>query len=186
MAEPDEKQRTFLGVGLDRPTRDLLAAHLDEHLPGRMPGRSVPPANWHITVRFLGWTRRDQVDRVVYEVSERISLRPFSLRFGGLGAFPRPRRASVLWLGLASGAEQLEGLARACEDAAVAVGFTPEDRPFHPHLTLARIRPPSNVETLVDGFPPFDVRLEVAEVTLFRSHLGRGGARYEALEHIAL
>lgn len=186
MGEPEKKQRTFLGIGLDDDTRHLLAAHLDKHLAGGMPGKAVPPTNWHITVRFLGWARSDEIDRVAHEVTERLPAGSFSVRFGGLGAFPRPRRASVLWLGIAHGAEPLERLAEACEEAAVAAGFTSEDRPFHPHLTLARIRPPSNVETLAKAFPAFEVRMPVAEVTLFRSHLGRGGARYEPLERIAL
>ncbi len=66
---------------------------------------------------------------------------PFSLRLTGLGAFPRPGAATVLWVGVEDATGAVERLAAQCEQAARDVGFEPEERPFHPHVTLARIRP---------------------------------------------
>ena len=186
MTERDSLRRTFLGIGLDDATRDLLAAHLEAHLPGGVPGKPVPPSNWHMTLRFLGMATDLQLDRLLYEMGEGGLPGPWRVRFEGLGAFPRPSRATVLWLGVAGGTDELAALASTCEEAAVAAGFAVEDRPFHPHLTLSRIRPSLDVEPLTESLPPFDVAMSVTEVTLYESHLGSGGARYETIERITL
>jgi 2'-5' RNA ligase len=173
----------FLAVALDEPVRRLLAAFLDG---ADLPGRAVPPENWHLTLRFLGWTTGVQRDRILQALDDADLGSPFRIRFAGLGAFPKERRATVLWLGVRSGVEGLERLATAAEEAATATGFAPEERPFHPHLTLARVRPAVNVTDLVGRFPPFDVFMEVGAVTFFRSRLGHGGATYEVVDRVSL
>jgi 2'-5' RNA ligase len=70
------------------------------------------------------------------------------------------------------------------EEAALAAGIMPEERPFHPHLTLSRIRPPSDVRSIVDEELHLTWRCE--RLVVYRSHLGRGGARYEAIDSIEL
>jgi RNA 2',3'-cyclic 3'-phosphodiesterase len=103
-----------------------------------------------------------------------------------LGAFPNPRRATVIWLGVTRGEDRLTELADLCEEAAQSAGFPPEDRPFHPHLTLSRVRPAEKVVDLLASEPPPPIRTTVDRVTLFRSHLGRGGAVYEPIEEFPL
>jgi len=176
----------FLGVGLDAVTRGLLAAHLGAQVGDGLSGKVVPAVNWHVTLRFLGPTTDLQRDLLLYELGECIRRGPFDIHFGGLGAFPRPSRATVLWLGIEKGAEDLSDVAEACEAAAIAAAFPAEGRPFHPHLTLSRIRPPVDVRSLVEETPPFAVKMSVPAVTLFESHLGRGGARYEVIDEIGL
>lgn len=184
--QPPRRRRTFLGVAIDDETRALLAGHLAAHLPSDPPGKPVPPQNWHLTLRFLGASTDVQIERVLYDLSERDLPARFVIRFGGMGAFPRSSRAAVLFLRVDSVRDGLGSLAAACEDAAVAAGFSPEDRPFRQHLTLARVRPPANVSPLIEEFPPFDVRMAVAEMTLFESHNDRDGVRYEAIETMRL
>jgi 2'-5' RNA ligase len=179
------KTRLFLAVALDDETRSLVAAHLGSHAAD-LPGRPVPPENWHLTLRFLGWTSDVQRDRILGSLDEADLGGPFRIRFAGLGAFPKPRRATVLWVGVDAGVEPLTRLAEACEDATQAAGFEREDRPYHAHLTVARVRPPVDVGPLVESVPPLDLGMRVNEITLFRSHLGRGGAIYEPVDSIAL
>lgn len=166
-------------------TRRLIADRLN-HAVAEMPGRAVPPANWHLTMRFLGEVGEVQFDRVVYQLGEAELGDPFDIRFGNLGAFPRPRRATVLWIGIEEGVEPLTRLAGQVEAAVEAAGFAPEERPFRAHLTLSRIRPQQDVSELVYDSGRFDARERVDAVTLFRSHLGRGGARYEILDQFPL
>ena len=108
------------------------------------------------------------------------------MRFGALGAFSRPRSARVLWIAVAEGVQRLQVLARIAEDAARAAGFAPEQKAWKPHLTLSRIQPPRDVTQTIERVPPLDVGMRVADVVLFRSHLGDGPARYEAVERFAL
>ena len=137
-------------------------------------------------MRFLGATSAQQRDRVLAYLDEHLVVKPFRISFTGLGAFPRESKASVLWIGAAGSIEQLVSAAAICEESAVAAGFEPEGRPFHAHLTLSRIRPPHDVRPLVDLVEPVGVNLDVAAVTLYRSVLGGGPARYEVVERVEL
>ncbi|HEX5725639.1 MAG TPA: RNA 2',3'-cyclic phosphodiesterase [Longimicrobiaceae bacterium] len=179
--------RLFVGVPLTDAVRQELDAHLRQALGGRsLPGRPVPPANWHLTLKFLGSTDAGQQARLVELLRQAPLGAAFPLEFGGLGAFPKIWRASVLWVGVSQGQPELGALARVLEDAAAEAGFAREQRPFAAHLTLSRIDPPQDATDVVSTVPAFAGRMEVREVVLFRSHLGGGPARYEPLERFPL
>lgn len=181
-----DRRRLFLAVGLDASTRSVLAAHLEAQGAAAWPDRLVVPDNWHVTLRFLGWTDGVQRDRIMHSLADADLPAAFRIRFGSLGAFPKPRRATVTWVGVESGTAELSRLADAAEHAAQTVGFAPEERPFHPHLTVGRVRPPVDVTQRRDRFEPCNVVMVVDRITLFESHLERGGARYERLDEIVL
>lgn len=183
----DSAGRLFLAVGLTDEVRRGIEAHLREALGGMgLPGRPVQPANWHLTLRFLGHTARDEAERLRAELrGARLGSR-FRIGFGALGAFPKTRRASVLWVGVEEGAAELGALAAAVEGAAARAGFPAEPRPFRAHLTLSRIRPSADVSALVEAAPTAGLAMEVVSVALYRSHLGAGPPRYEVVEHFPL
>src|SRR5215207_3315938 len=127
--------RLFIGVPLAEEARREIEAWLRRALPEGVPGRPVPPANWHLTLRFLGASTTQQF-AIIRERLRSAALGPaFAVRFGGLGAFSRPRSARVMWIGITQGAERLRELAAVAEDAARAAGFAPEEKRFTPHLT---------------------------------------------------
>ncbi|MCP4965370.1 MAG: RNA 2',3'-cyclic phosphodiesterase [bacterium] len=180
-------ERMFLAAALDDNCRHAIATHLEASLAGDyLPGRPVPPENWHITLRFLGPTEAVQRDAIVAHLDQHLLVEPFRIRFTELGGFPKRSRASVLWLGLGGAIESLTAVAAECEAAAEAAGLEPEGRPFHPHMTLSRVRPPSDMRSLIDVVPPAKIALDVGEVTLYRSVLGRGPAGYEVVERVSL
>jgi 2'-5' RNA ligase len=183
----DTVRRLFVAVDLDDEVRHGLAAQLAAAVgDGGIPGGAPPPANWHITLRFLGKTDQLAYETVLGRLDEADLGPPFDLAFAGLGAFPRQGRATVLWLGTGDGSPALVDLAGAVEGAVVDAGFMPEERPFHPHLTLSRIRPPQDVRRLVDRTPAFRLQQAVGHVTLFETVLGRGPATYVPLETFRL
>jgi len=177
--------RLFLAVDLTDEVAHGLAAFLEEEAM-RLPGRPTPPGNWHLTIRFLGSTTALQRDRVLEFLDEHLTVEPFRMSFGGFGAFPKPARATVLWLSVVRGADRLATMAEIADLAAQSTGFEPEERPFHAHLTLSRIRPPMNVVPLIDRIPRFPLSMQVDRLTLYRSHLRREGAAYEALDSVEL
>jgi 2'-5' RNA ligase len=185
MTEP-LRRRLFLAVGLEPETRALVAAHLEAQGAAGWADRLVVPDNWHVTLRFLGWADEAQRDRVLHSLDEADLPPPFRIRLGSLGAFPKPRRATVTWIAVESGTDELERLAVVAEETALTAGFAPDDRPFHPHLTVGRVRPPIDVTARIDQFEPCTVVMDVDRITLFESHLRRGGARYEALDEVVL
>jgi RNA 2',3'-cyclic 3'-phosphodiesterase len=189
-ARPEAKPlRLFAAVDIPERAKEA-AVRATEPWRERYPkARWVPPENWHVTVKFMGrtWPRlRDWVEEACREVAA--SIRPFRLAMDGMGAFPGPTRARVLWVGLSDREGSLPALARALDDR-LAREFRPEKRPFRSHLTVARFNPPvpmrDDAEALKDVVieaDPFQVR----SLVLYRSHLSPRGARYEALERFRL
>ena len=179
----DQLRRLFLGVPLDEEVRAMLAQHLAQN---RIPGRPVPPANWHLTIRFLGNVGEVVTERLIAELDQADLGNPFEVVLGDMGAFPRPGRAAVLWLAIARGRERLSDLHEIAEQASQVVGLTPEERPFAPHLTLSRIRPEVDVRADLAAYRRAPFQWTVGEVVLYESHMGRGGAIYEPVEKFLL
>jgi 2'-5' RNA ligase len=175
----------FVAVPVPDEVRHRLVAALGAAVEV-IPGKVVRPGNWHITLRFLGEIEEVACELLVARLDEAELGESFRLQWGGLGAFPRSPRATVLWIGPDRGLEALTALAAAVDGAVDRAGFPPEERPFNPHLTLSRIRPAADVSTLVEKTPPFGITMEVDRVTVYQSRLGSGGAAYRILEEIPL
>ncbi|MGH2706659.1 MAG: RNA 2',3'-cyclic phosphodiesterase [Actinomycetota bacterium] len=152
--------------------------------------RFIPPASWHVTLKFLGEVPEERFGEVRDVTAQ--SVEPFPRtrsRLTGLGAFPSARRARVVWVGLEDADGVLAALAEGMERDFAAAGFRREERVWRPHLTLARFRTPGPIgealaEARVEDLPsePFDV----GEVVLFRSHLSPRGASYVPLDRFPL
>jgi 2'-5' RNA ligase len=136
----------------------------------------------HLTLQFLG--RVDDADALAESVAETVRrIAPFTLSLGGAGAFPSVRRATVLWLGVTIGAEELAALA-----GAIATVTELDDRPFVPHLTLARARAPRDLRALVERLAsdPVEPYWTVNEVVMFDSDTRAGGAVHTEQARFAL
>jgi len=140
---------------------------------------------WHLTLRFLG--NRADVDAVGAALAP-LALRAGEVRLGGVGAFPSARRARVLWLGVASGELWLVQLAAAVAALLAPLGFEPEARAYHPHLTLARFKAPADVRGVVDEHVSAVVgdAWTVDDVVVYESTLRRTGAQYTPRVTVAL
>ena len=178
----NKPERLFIGVPLTDDARHAIQKSLPKHLPGKL----VPAENWHFTLRFLGSTEPQARDQIIHRLETATCGAPFTIRFNELGAFPQPRRAGILWLGINQGAERMIQLAAIAEAAARIAGFAAEAREFKPHLTLSRIDPPASVAELIAAKPRFDAAMTVDSIVLYRSRLGGGPARYEEVVRIAL
>lgn len=174
--------RIFVAVDLGVETRAALAAQLREV---SIPGKPVPPQNWHLTLRYLGDIDEVAFDRVLAGLDQADLGAAFRVSFTGLGAFPRPRRATVLWRDVDDTAGRLHALAGVVEEACRGAGVAAEDRPFRPHLTLSRIRPDGDVRSVIANVLK-PVPAGVDAITVFRSHLGGPHARYEELDRVSL
>lgn len=102
--------------------------------------RWTPPANLHLTLKFLG----DAAPSSLAFLDQMLSAQaagcpPFRISLGGLGAFPNSRRPRVVWVGIQA-PPVLQALQRQIENAAARLGYAPEDRSFSPHLTIGRVR----------------------------------------------
>ncbi len=166
--------RLFLALALPEPVRDQLLEIADESLPLRWQH----DAQLHLTLRFIGEIDRHGANDLLAAL-ENLRVDPIELRLAGLGRFDR-RRSGVLWIG-AEPADPLRNLASRVERLCQQAGMPPEHRAFHPHVTLARWTGRSpDLQPLLESFAHLSTDTwRASEVTLFESHLGKGGAHYE-------
>lgn len=184
--------RTFCAIELPDQVRERLRDHvrrLREAVPDVNASWSRPE-NVHLTLKFFGNVRKEKLPRIS-EAAERLvkDVSSFQIRIGGLGVFPKPSRAQVLWIGIEDPSGQLATLQRRFEEECAREGFAKEDRAYRPHLTIARIRRPEGARELAEThlqtkFEP--IELTVREIVLFRSELSPKGSRYTALSHHSL
>ncbi len=177
----------FLAVDLSDEDRHRIAAVLrDSGAADAVPGRRVPIENWHITVRFLGEVSDVRAETLMGRLDESIALDPGRVWIDGIGAFPRPSRASVVYGVIDDPDGLLTVMAGLCDEAAVDVGFEPEDRPFVPHLTLSRVRPPVDARHVLATIDTLRVPLDVTAITFMRTRSIRGGVTYDRINRLNL
>ena len=152
----------------------------------------VKPEALHFTLAFLGEIPEARRGAVEGALAGAPNVPPFTAGVAGLGAFPGPERARVLWAGVRDGAAELTALAGGVRAALRALGGTAVDsetRPFTPHLTLCRFRAPAALKSLELFAGLTDTvmgRCPIQEFVLFRSILTSGGARHERLRAFPL
>jgi 2'-5' RNA ligase len=194
--DPASQVRLFVALPLPPDIRDAVADWSDAALRAlRRDGPSGPagdlrrgdPASLHVTLCFLGRRPVDAVPAIAALCRAAAPGPPVPLRLTAPVWLPagRPR---VLALGLESDPDELTPLQARLAGALAAQGlFEPEDRPFLPHVTVARVRHGARVRPSGLALPRPDGLVETADgVVLYRSHVSNRGARYEALETIAL
>jgi 2'-5' RNA ligase len=145
----------------------------------------------HLTLRFLGATPaalRPALEAAADTVAR--ALAPFEVVLSGGGAFPSLARPRSLWVGVREGGSELAALADGLSRTSAEVGLKLETRPFAAHLTIGRTDGvrlgPAAARVLADAASEVEVRFTADRVVLFRSHLGGGPARYEALHEARL
>ncbi|MGH7902933.1 MAG: RNA 2',3'-cyclic phosphodiesterase [Candidatus Dormibacteraceae bacterium] len=175
-----EAIRAFVGVELPAGHVRELAGHLERCRATEPRLRWVPPANLHVTLRFLGNVEGDVLD-VVRAALPGIEGAPFEMALGAPGCFGRRDRARVVWLRVEAGEPELARLAAAVDAVCAGAGLARDDRAYHPHLTLARAPGREGVRLPDLPEPPRLDAWTVPGLTLFRSRLRRGSAAYERL-----
>ncbi|MDH3286083.1 MAG: RNA 2',3'-cyclic phosphodiesterase [Acidobacteriota bacterium] len=183
--------RLFVAAAVPAATREALWSWTREWA-GRDAGwRPVRPENIHLTLRFLGDTPSSVAGHLGETLAGAVPPEaPVALRVRGVGVFPGAHRPRVLWAGLEGELDRLVALAQRIEEWAVAQGFRRNARPFRAHMTVARAgrgraEVPEAARAGTALSPDFGP-LIVDRISLYRSHLGSGPPRHEALATIPL
>jgi len=148
----------------------------------------VPPANYHVTLKFLGSAPEESVEAIAGRLAKiAAQVAPLPMRAHGLGVFPAPERPRVLWVGVdggAAGGAALGALQQQVERALCELGFPSEDRPFHAHLTVGRVREQRS-EVAWTSETDYGTST-VNELVVYESRTHAQGAEYVARARVAL
>lgn len=180
-----EEIRSFVAIELPDDLKSKLGK-LIAQLTGRNSGvKWVDANNIHLTLNFLGNVASDKIDEVTKAIEESArEIASFQLEVKELGAFPNLRRVQVVWVGMQGELEPLGKLKQNLDFNLELIGFTPEARPFSPHLTLGRVRNEASFEErqklgeLINNTQFEGGSFKVEAVSLMKSQLTRQGSIY--------
>jgi 2'-5' RNA ligase len=187
--------RLFVAVELGEAVQQE-AGRIVEELRRRAGKRSprarvtwVAPERMHLTLRFIGEIADAAADGVIHALRAPLGLAPFDVDWKGLGAFPKSGPPRVLWAGIDRGCDELVAVEREVGARLDAVKIPREERPYSPHLTLARVREAAGLRSAVLFEGLADNALgttRVDAITLFQSKLSPKGPTYVTLQKTSL
>lgn len=174
-------------------------AELAQRLASAAPELPPQSVTWtrteqiHLTLNFLGNVPRASIGSIeeALEQASRNAER-HTLRAQGLGCFPTPIRPRIIWAGLAGDLAPLEKLKQALDISLASVGYPPETRPFHAHLTLGRVKILSGrdrrrlAEALLEWQQKPLGTWQVKNIDLMQSVTSPAGAKYERIQSFDL
>ena len=192
--------RLFVAVPLPAEVTRLVGELVQDLASEGWPVRWVAADTAHITLQFIGETPPERAELLRLALAAPVAKNAaFNLRTADLGVFPNQRRPRVIWLGLYGPAHRLESLQRDIAATLREMDVALDDKPFHPHITLGRVRDgatrdlpeaikrqfaaeaASGRATAASPLP-----VPVREVLLVRSFLSREGARHEPVARYPL
>ena len=181
-----ETWRVFCAIDLP----PALKQKLDDHI-SRLRQASDCKASWarpdnvHLTIKFLGDIPVANIKKLSEAAARATqSLPPFRLTAEQCGVFPSHGPPRVLWIGITDSDGKLAQLHAQLEEECAIAGFPKEARPFHPHLTIARLRHSTNARSLGTAHRALDfepAEIDVSELSVIRSELGQAGSKYSVI-----
>jgi 2'-5' RNA ligase len=186
--------RLFVAVEMNRVVGDAAREVIDElrdrvtRLAPRARITWSEPERLHITVRFIGDADEPRTHAIRAALGPAIDAPVFDLTVEGVGAFPPKGPPRVFWAGLTDGRDRLLEVERAVSQR-LATLVPAEDRPYAPHLTLARVKEPAGISraSLFESLTTRQFgRVHVDAITLFESRSSSKGATHVPLQRSAL
>lgn len=187
--------RLFVAVEIDPAVVQTIAECGDE-LRRRAAERApraritwVPSERLHVTVRFIGEVDEPRAGALAAALKPELAITPFELASERVGVFPPRGAPRVFWAGLTTGVDSLAALEQDVSTRLEACGVPREDRPYHPHVTLARVRDAAGLRSgpLLDGLTGRRFGAwPVNAITLFQSRPSPQGHVYVSLQRTAL
>jgi 2'-5' RNA ligase len=188
----DNTIRTFLAIEIPKEILDQFE-RVQYRLGRSMTGviRWAKPGSIHLTLKFFGNITERDIRNITDALRAKApALGPVPVSIGTLGVFPNLSRPRVLWVGMTEGVKELSALQAQVETALEAQGFTREERPFRPHLTIGRMKAERRIEGLdkaIEDHKGFAAgKFTATEMILFRSDLKPTGPVYTPLAKFKL
>ncbi len=184
-----DRLRLFIAFDTPADVKRSLARLAEELARASKGVRWEAPAKFHCTLRFLGDVDRSRLVALEEETRLAAALPPLSVAYTGLGFFPPAARPRVVWAGISDMHGDLLRLQERVSAGLARLGFPREERPFHPHVTLGRVRDGADIRGLIDivetrtfDSPP----VIVPAVEIMQSVPGPSGSAYAVVRSIPL
>ena len=187
--------RLFVGIGLDAAVArafEDVSAELQRRARTLAPRARIAwvhAQNAHVTVRFIGHVEEARATAIMSALRPHVDIRRFDMLLRGVGTFPDGRPPRVVWAGLSGGVEALARVEEAISTRLERCGIVREDRPYHPHLTIARVKESGGLRArpLLEGLEDLTLGVSRVEaITLFESRLSPKGPTYVPLQQTVL
>ncbi len=182
--------RTFIAIPLPDECRTMLDQLQQNLRVCRADVRWVSVPSIHLTLKFLGEVDPEIIPKLTESLENETRLQHgFAIRLRGLGCFPNQRSPGVVWCGIDGDTESLSQLQQQVEAACDSLGFPPETRSFHPHLTLGRVNGKRNLQPLIDCIKmgsDLESSFKADHLNIYKSVLKQQGAVYTILKTILL
>jgi RNA 2',3'-cyclic 3'-phosphodiesterase len=174
--------RTFIAIEIPSEIKSALAALQTELRRASADVSWTKPENLHLTLNFLGEVDEKRIAEVEQAcVSSAAEFRPFTLSLNGAGVFPNARRPRTLWAGLSGEVENVVALRNRIEEKLALLGFKREEKRFHPHMTIGRLKSNKKARellALVEAHRLPALSFVVTEIVLMKSELHPAGSEY--------
>jgi len=185
--------RTFFAIELPVDIRRIIVNTLDNlNLYSSKSIKWVSRDHLHITIKFIGEFNPEHTELLKKKIQQEfVNCQPFSIHLSQFGFFPNQKNPKVLWLG-AQDSGKIHQLAKIIEDTASIFGYPQENKPFHPHITLGRIRHTLSandidvLSTCLKSNNLDNVQVFIKEVVFNKSDLKRTGPEYKKLFSVML
>jgi 2'-5' RNA ligase len=176
--------RLFVGLSIPGDVRENFSSLIRTLRSADARPKWVRSENLHVTLKFIGEIESEKSLALVHALAAVRSTQPVHLEFRGVGFFPNQRRPSVLWAGV-HGSPNLMSLATEINSVLAPLGIPSEEKPFVPHLTIARSKELRLSPVLRAGIEKFSSHnfgsLSTADFYLIESKLKNTGAEYTTL-----
>ena len=182
--------RTFIAFDTPEPIRNDMAAVQSELKKSNADVKWESEQKFHATITFLGNIEEHILPSVLRSIESTVRKYPsFEISYETIGAFPSIEHPRVLWIGCKNRDGVLENLKNELDTALLQYGFEKEERAFHPHVTMGRLRSQSGLQNLTPIMKKltFEPRKAVIhEIAVMKSVLTREGSHYAILTSLPL
>ena len=183
--------RSFLAIEIPRAIQEKIEEVQKDLRSSYADVRWVNPEKIHLTLKFFGSIEESRIEPIVKSIEGPVqNISSFSIKVRGVGAFPNLKNPRVIWMGLVDGKEVLIHFQEQLEEELKKIEFEPEERAFHPHLTLGRMRSSKGREELIGRIEKHQEEefgvFQVEKVVLFKSDLRPTGPIYTSLRELKL
>lgn len=182
--------RSFISFETPDEIRDRMFEFQSNLRESGADGRWEPKEKFHATIKFLGNVDENQLPTIISTIEQTVKqFNSFEITYLQLGCFPNLNRPRVIWIGCENRDGTLAILKNSLDDMLLQYGFEREEREFHPHVTLGRVKSGkglNNLTPLLQSLTFEPSRFQCREILLMKSVLKPQGSVYSVLHKFLL